>query len=684
MPRTQKKRGAPCNHDLKRNISGQSTLHCVISFRTLLYLLSLPTFLLPLVLYIFLYGLDDSGLPKIPSAETTSLVAADIQLSISDNQVGQIYTDVPQYYEDKISSSTREYHLQGRRVGITQPIFNLTGLTSQTLSLPYRIKDLSYNPQCWNKPIFLTMARVRSQLYWELVENFFGTMKKFGHSPCALMICINDPNCINLCMLNSFNCYNYIHSDQTAHTMEQVATVKLLYVGIALELGAHIFLLDLDVGFLRNPKLLTQDFFENNHEQLRSQMDVGYSHRKDEAHTQYTHPRPNFGCFLVKSHVMAVMAFRRAWNTYASVPIHKKRNVAIDQNVISVALKWARWRWGMNFSYFSLGFELDTRPRPIIPSEMILLDKIDDIAKKGVHHELGGLIAMREFNASIGVHGTCYESTTKLQALKASNAYWNENYYLPRRRTITKPFLYLNRDKFREEVKILAYIAFKTNRTMIIPNIFLGYDKNMTRSTYCDDPLSDSLRKKSFFCKYFTDSYLEVEHAGYQDGGYYWPSFRSISASGANVKIVEPGYYFKMEIDLNLEVPQPKVFLIDLKSSKERNKPDTIVNILLENDINDHVDRLVLGLTDGTVGSMTKEWYEKWAKSGSSSWGNPSVGGRIDLNLYVPLLSTEAKDQNSVLNNPDVQVCRTFLKKVTTKSSCFNKCKADNVKLMKL
>ena len=38
--------------------------------------------------------------------------------------------------------------------------------------------------------------------------------------------------------------------------MEQVAYVKLLHIGDALEAGVNILVLDLDVGFLRDPLLL--------------------------------------------------------------------------------------------------------------------------------------------------------------------------------------------------------------------------------------------------------------------------------------------------------------------------------------------------------------------------------------------------------------------------------------------
>ena len=73
---------------------------------------------------------------------------------------------------------------------------------------------------------------------------------------------------------------------------------------------------------------------------------------------------------------------------------------------------------------------------------MVLLDKIDDIARRGIHFELGGSAARSELTRAIGVHATCYEGVTKLLALKACGAYWNEKYYDPQRRTLTKPLMY--------------------------------------------------------------------------------------------------------------------------------------------------------------------------------------------------------------------------------------------------
>ena len=53
------------------------------------------------------------------------------------------------------------------------------------------MKRLSASKQCRGKPLFVTMARVKSDLYWQLIENFFFTMYRYGHTDCAVMICIS-------------------------------------------------------------------------------------------------------------------------------------------------------------------------------------------------------------------------------------------------------------------------------------------------------------------------------------------------------------------------------------------------------------------------------------------------------------------------------------------------------------
>ena len=65
-----------------------------------------------------------------------------------------------------------------------------------------------------------------------------------------------DPNCMKLCQDNGYPCYNYQHPDAHTHVMEQVADLKLKYVGMALEAGVTVLLLDLDVGFIQDPIML--------------------------------------------------------------------------------------------------------------------------------------------------------------------------------------------------------------------------------------------------------------------------------------------------------------------------------------------------------------------------------------------------------------------------------------------
>ena len=82
-----------------------------------------------------------------------------------------------------------------------------------------------------------------------------------------------DPNCVQLCSSHGFDCYNYVHpalkTDNTGvanpgakppHMMEQIATVKMFHVDKLLARGVHVMLLDLDVGFLKDPALLYKGY----------------------------------------------------------------------------------------------------------------------------------------------------------------------------------------------------------------------------------------------------------------------------------------------------------------------------------------------------------------------------------------------------------------------------------------
>lgn len=119
------------------------------------------------------------------------------------------------------------------------------------------------SPYCYQqKPVFLSMATVHDDLYWQLIENFVYTMVKFNTSQCSLVICVSDPNCMKMCGSSFFPCYNYMEEHKPLPSvMEQIAKVKLFYVPKALTMGVDVFMLDLDVGFLGDPNLMIQAFY---------------------------------------------------------------------------------------------------------------------------------------------------------------------------------------------------------------------------------------------------------------------------------------------------------------------------------------------------------------------------------------------------------------------------------------
>ena len=301
------------------------------------------------ILYIYSERSSKDHLPRLDTPEAAELIATAAPSSSSMTSVIPINIALNSLTSSVIPSSQPQSSpdpswMSKRRVGFVEgdePVFDTTGVD---LTLATHIKDISFRDACRDKPVFMTMAKVKTALYWDLIENFLGAMSKFSLGDCALMICISDERCLSLCAAHGLSCFDYRHSHPAVSSssaavsaMEEVATVKLLHAGIALEMGAHIFLLDLDVGFLRDPMLLCDGFFDNPLEHVRSQMDVGYSHYKHN-NEMYTHPRPNFGAFLVKSHKMAVMAFRRAWQTYQKSTDEKKQRVATDQNALGEEL----------------------------------------------------------------------------------------------------------------------------------------------------------------------------------------------------------------------------------------------------------------------------------------------------------------------------------------------------------
>lgn len=84
---------------------------------------------------------------------------------------------------------------------------------------------------CANLPLFVSMANVFSDLYWQMyvlkrclcrlpcldlrrylydrIENFIYTMVKFDLSDCAVMVCVSDSNCMKRCQESLFPCVDF-------------------------------------------------------------------------------------------------------------------------------------------------------------------------------------------------------------------------------------------------------------------------------------------------------------------------------------------------------------------------------------------------------------------------------------------------------------------------------------------
>ena len=256
---------------------------------------------------------------------------------------------------------------------------------------------------------------------------------RFGHTDCAVMICISDQVCMDKCGENGFPCFDYRHDNVTEPTFLQIAKLKLYYVGEALKKGVDVMLLDLDVSFLRDPLELMVGFLDNETEHVRCQMDLIFDTGEYENGDTYwfSRPGPNFGLFLVKSSEISKKVFKDAWKTYEKVPFFKKNRVASDQNVISGALGRAQWRMHQIFvAYYYIGTESDRNNKAVVRRELLtpLLDKIEFYSPDHIRFELGATAAREELKDSIAVHATCYEGSTKLLALKAVNAFWDIRY----------------------------------------------------------------------------------------------------------------------------------------------------------------------------------------------------------------------------------------------------------------
>lgn len=91
--------------------------------------------------------------------------------------------------------------------------------------------------KCIGKPIVITMAKIGTPLYWQLVQNFVYSMSKFDIVECSLMICISDSRCLELCALSSFPCFQHDDGSGDISAFQKIAHLKLHDVPLAAAKG---------------------------------------------------------------------------------------------------------------------------------------------------------------------------------------------------------------------------------------------------------------------------------------------------------------------------------------------------------------------------------------------------------------------------------------------------------------
>lgn len=281
------------------------------------------------------------------------------------------------------------------------------------------------------------------------------------------------------------------------------------------------------------------------------------------------------------------------------------------------------------------------------------------------------------------VHATCYEKSTKLTGLKATNAFWNIEYYDPYRRTLTKPVMFRSTVKeLKKELLALAHLALHSNRTLILPNVLLGTGVNIKRSfrpPASSNELNSARRKKT---RRVNEQRMDMSHAPDHLGERYWPAFRTVQNTFSGLEVVEPAYYYRIQSDYKRTVPPPELLSFQLdRSTSGRRKQRSSTSDLSRSSVGfsdllaaikaSSQHRLVLDLHDSRVGAWGPTSLKRWAECSFGDWAGPPSG--IDKSKYVstPYPKESLVDQNII---EKFRMCKTFLLKDKGNRTCFEKC----------
>jgi len=314
--------------------------------------------------------------------------------------------------------------------------------------------------------------------------------------------------------------------------------------------------------------------------------------------------------------------------------------------------------------------------------------------------ELGGLASndILRGRGAVAVHTTCYEQKAKIMGLKAANAFWNPKYYNPSRRTLTKKIIFTTPRTVLQEIRTLIYLALRTNRTLIIPNMLAATvsDPLLLRA---QDKRSNKVQRPVFLNQTlwpgFRVLYLKTK-GGQKNGESILP-----------VEVAEPGFYWRVRNDYITATFSSSSFASTSSSSPSSEfsaipEPHVIsfpeavtvrqLESTLSSPMHDSFPRVVLHVHAPSSGvplsspSILQDMASLVAYQ--VAWAEDSVGKFFDYNnevlidrklpeLDVAEFEPEREDSQRVLAADVIRhtrLCANILDRMRGNRSCFDKC----------
>jgi len=167
--------------------------------------------------------------------------------------------------------------------------------------------------------------------------------------------------------------------------------------------------------------------------------------------------------------------------------------------------------------------------------------------------------------------------------------------------------------------------------------------------------------------------YHEQSHTAKNRGERYWPAFRTIHSKRSDLKVLEPGFYYRIEDDFKKTPPEPSILAIDVKGGART--LEGVISAVLSRDAD---PRIVLDLSDSTdsnsqSGRGRPRDIVAWAKDPLSAWGDAVIDKRGYV--FMPQFRQNSLSEfrkNDLLNT--VYVCPEFMRREYGNRACFNKC----------